>query len=61
VSFIKIKDKTYELLDGKSILMNYPLHFLKNTEACKGYKHKKRENNDQSRFFLLKDGVLKAA
>ena len=33
-----------ELLDGKSVLMNYPLHFLKNTEARKGCKNKKNKN-----------------
>jgi len=49
-SFIKIKDEIRELLDGESVLTNYPLHFLKSTEACKGCKNKKI-NNDQSRFF----------
>ena len=39
-SFIEIKDDTYELLDGESILTNYPLRFLKNTEACEGCKIK---------------------
>jgi len=59
-SFIKIEDEACELLDGKSVLMNYPLHFLKNTKACEGCKNKIKKNDDQSRLFQSKDGVLKA-
>jgi len=41
-----------ELLDGKSVLTNYPLYFLKNTEARKGCKNKKNKTmTDQ--FFLV--------
>jgi len=53
VSFIKIEDETCELLDGESVLMNYPLHFLKNTEAHEGYESKKKDDCP-SRFFLVK-------
>jgi len=28
-NFVKIEDETYELLGGKSIFTNYPLHLLK--------------------------------
>jgi len=37
----QIEDETCELLDGKSVHMNYPLHFLKSTKVCKGCKNKK--------------------
>jgi len=52
-SFIKIKDETYKLLDGKSVLTNYPLHFLKITKVRKGFENKNKKNDDQSRFFLV--------
>jgi len=39
-SFVKIKYKTCELVDGKSALKNYLLHFLKNTEAHEGCENK---------------------
>jgi len=42
-SVIKIKDKTCGLLDGKSILMNYPLPFLKITEAHEGCENKSKK------------------
>jgi len=43
--------ETCGLLDGESALMNYLLHFLKNTKAHKGCKNKK--NDHWSRFFLV--------
>ena len=49
-SFVKIEYKSCELVDGESALMNYLLHFLKNTEAREGCKNKEK-NDDRSRFF----------
>jgi len=41
VNFIRIEDETCELLDGESVLTNYPFYLLKNTEAREGCKNKK--------------------
>jgi len=57
--FVKIEDETCKLLDGESVLMNYPLHLLKDTKAHKGIKNKKKtKKTTTSQDFLVKGGSI---
>jgi len=50
-SFIRIEDETCKLLDGGSVLMNYPLYFLRNTKAREGCKNKIKKTTTGQDFF----------
>jgi len=41
-----------KLLDGESVLTNYPLCFLKNTKACEGCKNKKENKKMTTQDFF---------